>query len=274
MREPVEVSDQTEQQIRDRIVPFTVPLLAVRKDEEGEAVEWAASGTLVLVREWPCIFTARHVVENLLGYPLLGLGITSRVHRYAIPTETVRGAVIGNSAGADQSWGPDLAALLLPRHTKGEIESREKVFFNLVLHRADPWPDARGRSTALWALAGVPAENSKVGRGVSVAGGVVGVSSRANVHERDGLDYVDLSVQYSATSSPPESFEGMSGGGLWLLPTEPTARGTRAWNGECLYAGVAFYQTKRHGDSRTVRCHGPRDLYGRAYDVVRKELGT
>lgn len=261
--------------IRDFIAPFSAPLLAVSAGTDGEVAEWAASGTLVSVADHPCVLTASHVARGLRQCDLLGLSVARGLHRYAIRTEHVRFLEVGSPAKGKEADGPDLAVLILPRAERGNIDSQMKSFWNLDRHRTDRWPDTRAQEEeeAIWAVAGVPAERSKVGPGVSFMGGLVGVSGRVKAFAGGGFHYLDLSVGYEPPARPPEDFGGMSGSGLWLLHTEPRGERVVKWKGTCSLAGVLFYQTAREGDHRWLRCHGPEDVYGSAYEAVKRELG-
>ena len=273
MRDAVEYSKTIGDEICDELARSCTPLLGVYSDERGEGIGDYGSGTLVSVSGTPCIMTAYHVAERLQNYPLLGLGVQEDVHRYAIPMEYVRTVKVGRPTMGKESRGPDLAVLILPQNEKGKILAwGDKVIWNLDKHRNDAWPEPRERSKALWAVVGFPEERSKVGRGVSFMGGVVGVATRANSYQRGVFNYIDVNVKYVKPADPPKSLKGMSGGGMWLLSTRRGPRGDLVWSGERALAGVLFYQTREAGASRVARCHGWQDIYERAYEAVRREL--
>ena len=56
----------------------------------------------------------------------------------------------------------------------------------------------------------------------------------------------------------PESFGGMSGGGLWhVVPSESAPTGEFKLELE----GVAFYQSAPTDGRRVIRCHGRQSIY-------------
>lgn len=270
-------------EINRRIAGFSTSLIAIKEDSHGGTPEWGASGTLIKVRDWPCILTAQHVVRRLKQYEELALVIKTGAHRFSIPMDHL--TVLEITERLEDEWGPDLAALLLPRDRGKEIEARGKAFFNLDLHHSDidlslfPNEESavilpRNPSTPLllWAVSGVPAERSEFGQRISRVRGVTGVSGLVQQTLRGGFQYLDVGVLYEAGTEPPKSFQGMSGGGLWLMPYNRSSEGVLSWSGRALLAGVAFYETDREPNPKFVRCHGPLDVYGRAYQGIADEV--
>ena len=267
------------EEIRVLLMRFSATLVAVALGPKDGIPEWAASGTFVKVKEHPCILTAQHVWNRLKDYPELALVVRVGRHRYRIAMEEITGVVI--AASVEEPWGPDLAALVLPELRGREIERRNRLFYNLDLHRGDidlevfraAAPAVIETTTPispllLWGLAGTPAERSRFGQRISVANGIVGLSAVVQSSIRNGFHYLDLSVVYGPGTTAPLSFEGMSGSGLWLLPYMRRDDGSLRWSGKRILAGVAFYQSDVVNGNRFVRCHGPIDLNGVVYETL------
>ena len=69
--------------------------------------------------------------------------------------------------------------------------------------------------------------------------------------------------------SPPTSYGGTSGGGLWRLYAEPTADGKERLVLSRLL-GVAYYETDRTNRWRNkIICHGPRSVYYTLAEAIR-----
>jgi hypothetical protein len=74
----------------------------------------------------------------------------------------------------------------------------------------------------------------------------------------------------------PESFNGVSGGDLWLFRdffqmSEPPQELTR---NDYVLAGIAFWQDQLDANTPFVRCHGPRSIYENFLPKVREWLRT
>jgi hypothetical protein len=62
----------------------------------------------------------------------------------------------------------------------------------------------------------------------------------------------------------PNSFGGVSGGGLWKVEIDsPDGRPGNEQLGEVTFAGVAFYQGEIDSQCPYVRCHGPLSVYSK-----------
>ncbi|GAI92896.1 unnamed protein product, partial [marine sediment metagenome] len=86
--------------------------------------------------------------------------------------------------------------------------------------------------------------------------------------ERSGFDYIEVGVKHDDKGVVPVSFGGLSGGGLWKIPTRgEVVDGTEKIIADSpLLAGVAFYHFfAEGGKGKTgfgrIKCHGPRSIY-------------
>ena len=247
---------------------YCVMLLGLRPVRGDETVTFCGSGTLVSVDAGHYVVTAAHVWETLREFPTVGLTLTEYESRFGIPCDAIDPVVIHGKRSAQ--WGPDMAFLRLPAPSLGRIKAH-KTFFNLSSRRAVMLDTSPDLEVGVWAVVGVPAELSILGRQkVELHGGAF-FSAIDATHRRGKFDYLDLAIDLSGRSASPSSCEGLSGGGLWHLPMarQVTDRGHK-WQWRHVLEGVAFYQTDVQMALRHVRCHGRASLYGAGL----KELGV
>ena len=79
------------------------------------------------------------------------------------------------------------------------------------------------------------------------------------------FDFFDFPI--TDRSCVPESFGGMSGGGLWQVPLKLDADG-QIKNQPPLLSGVVFYQEPTTDTICGVKCHGRQSVYRVAYDSI------
>jgi hypothetical protein len=233
----------------------------------------AGSGTLVAFRGRHAILTADHVLDVLPDTGSVGLILPTRygpqLHRAILDMGVKRKITIGR-ASYDHS-GPDLGLVLLAPTDVSRLPST-KVFYSLDKRldtmRTAPRPIDMGG----WFLAGMIGERTsdldpergfarvKAFRGFTGAGVVVAE------HERAGFDYLEFQAKYDAAYEGPESFGGVSGGGLWQAVFE--LHNETLSLVEVLLSGVAFFQSAIADDIRTIFCHGRQSVY----ELVAREL--
>ena len=97
-----------------QILPYSVGLLGIIREDRGERAHLIGSGTFVRVDDLPGILTAHHVVTSRRWKEaeLLGLCFLGDVHRPAIDMRYLR--VIEIAKPLSPAKGPDLAAVVLP----------------------------------------------------------------------------------------------------------------------------------------------------------------
>jgi hypothetical protein len=185
---------------------------------------------------------------------------------YPIPLEVVRARVLQGSQASDS--GPDLALLEIPQAFMPRILAHKSAL-NLSSQRdrflAKSFPE-----DALWAVTGISEALSDVRslpdqslfeaivRGRAFFGGI------DQAHELHGWDYLDVGADISL-EGVPNTFGGVSGGGLWQVQLAISETGQLSWNGERRFNGVAFWQSSVQGDRRVIRCHGPKGLFTKAW---------
>ena len=88
----------------------------------------------------------------------------------------------------------------------------------------------------------------------------VGALGDEDISEREGWDYIKSNCQYRASEKLPETFKGVSGGGIWAVRL--LLRNGDQWTIErdCL-VGVAFYESKIVDNMKEVKGHFIRAIY-------------
>lgn len=230
------------------------------------------SGTLVNACGHYGILTAHHVLSGLvLRSSEFAFCLSDRV-----PTslwykpDCFESVIIGSSQKdvALQRNGPDLAFFIIrDQNLISTLKSLKSFYypkptdlscFDFELKRV-PWP---------WLIAGCPYESSKLvdknykGAPLTKMTLLVGQATFHSRTIRDGFDYIELSAGWDQTPFP-KSYEGVSGGGFWIVPSQIDTSG-RATPAAPVLGGVAFYQ---HGP-----VHGDMIITGHGYDSIYTRL--
>ena len=97
----------------------------------------------------------------------------------------------------------------------------------------------------------------------------------ANFHSRtisNGFDFLKLNLPCGEANFP-KNCEGMSGGGMWLVPLsiDPSGDPKTIRHEAPLLAGVSFYQSEITNGQRIITGHGYDSIYSRVRQTL-KEL--
>ncbi|MDH3650866.1 MAG: hypothetical protein OEQ53_14365, partial [Saprospiraceae bacterium] len=92
--------------------------------------------------------------------------------------------------------------------------------------------------------------------------GYCGVYEMAHEFSAGRFDYIDTVVNYELGSKNlPQSFKGLSGGGLWAFRVSTPDHGKTFRIKDPFLSGVAFYQTERKDNIRKIRHHFVGSIY-------------
>ncbi len=259
------------------LLNFIVPLyvLSQKPDRADRPLLFIGSGTLVDVDGSLNILTAGHVWHEAKDSAKLGLGLTTRHPSAFWVTRdnlmTVQVLWHGETSGPRSEWGPDLALVRLHRPEDAERIKAHKSAVNLLRHRSEflsePLPS--NRTCAITGMVGewTYTEVDHTQRTISGTPRLQAFfgPSIPGRHERDGYDYVDVAVN-SNLPDVPQSFGGVSGGGLWEIGLSKTRSRIISWDGARRFRGVAFWQQPPTPDGRSmIRCHGPHSIFANAW---------
>ena len=248
-----------------RLGMFSVAFIRL-SDEPGQQDAFlGGSGTLVRVGNKLGVLTADHVLTALpkeevgLAFPPLGADTPQRIVVRTDPNLRLR---IGPASGTQS--GPDIGVLLLRPADAAKIPS-SSVGYNLSLRQRKVLAAPRDIGAGGWFLCGVPDEWKQLSAPTGTFTKVrlfrgfcgAGVVSRERIDS--AFDYLDLDITASGAYEGPESFQGVSGGGLWQIVLEEH-EGKIAIS-EHILSGVAFYQLVDSERVQTVVCHGRRSIY-------------
>ena len=184
------------------------------------------SGTFVNTCGFDGILTAWHVAKHLQNFQEFALCVTDYPHGLWISTELAEHVSIGGTPrGSVPEDGPDLSFLII--RDAGLLQKLRalKSFYALD---SSPSPSIHPvlNRRIWWAVAGSPLESLKrihqnyQGGPLTRLLNFVGADRFPfQVLQRGDFDYLKLTVP-SGDAPFPDDYDGMSGGGFWLMPME------------------------------------------------------
>lgn len=274
----IEKKHKVLQTASEEIAHYVIGFAKLVENRGIEDALLAGSGTLITIDRMHGILTADHVLENLPEAGQVGLILATmgrpELHRLTIDMQLAEKVRIAR--GKVESEGPDLGILVLPPANIGII-SASKSFYNLSGRCEDILSCPTSIDKGAWLLSGLIEERTteaepeagfqkvKVFRGICGGGIVKGES------ERKGFDYLDFEANAQGLYEGPESFKGLSGGGLWQFLISKSKEGEIEVTDKIL-SGVAFYQSSWENRVLNINCHGRQSIYGTAIEAVRKNV--
>ncbi|MCP4685942.1 MAG: hypothetical protein GY867_10935 [bacterium] len=258
---------------RDILGHFT-PLLGLRTENAREMPILLGSSTLAQFGDARGLLTAKHVVEqsSFKDFAYIGLIIATGEQRFTVRREFLR---VYNTSSDCTEFGPDLAFIRLPELDAMKIAAR-KPFWKMDANRRKFEKLLTTRDLCLWMAFGCPDSYKSTEPGDThfekkfVPNALAAMSRKPSFQCRGEFDYVDLPVNYR-DNDLPETFGGMSGGGLWLVPLERDIDSPNHIHVRYpTLMGVVFYQSAPENGSRILRCHGARSIYDKMADLIAK----
>ena len=93
----------------------------------------------------------------------------------------------------------------------------------------------------------------------------IGALGDGDLFEEEKWDYINLRCEYRASEKVPETFKGVSGGGIWAVRLQLTK--DEQWSVKsCCLVGVAFYEAEISDNSRELRGHFVKTIYQIAWN--------
>ena len=246
-----------------------------------------ASGTFVKYRSHFGILMAYHVPYNTdkpfdfeINSPdQLGLAITKHAHAFWIEMQYLKPYRIG--VPIDEKSGPDIAFLEILDSNKLGLIKAYRSFWDVSFENGPNMVKKCSLdSGVLWAIAGLPQSMTQAKQpeaGFSYMWGLpvqIYFGAIERWFETCGFDYIELVANYSSKDPMPDSFKGISGGGLWKIPMS-IDKDKKDLNdlkfGEPVLAGLQFYQTNLKNNFRRLGCHGPKSLYSVLTKVLKDD---
>lgn len=220
------------------------------------------SGTFVNIGGFAGIVTAYHVAAHLVRFPDFSLIVADYPHRLDATAKTVQHIPIGSPrADSAPETGPDLSFLVIRNPTLVEAIQSEKLFYNMDFARSDPL--LTPAKPKIWAVAGTFSDSFRriaedyQGEPLSKLQTFVGTGDFVYETCQDDFDYIKLTVP-AGDAKFPCHYDGLSGGGFWLIPMEVDANGDLDTIGHRppLLAGVQFAQSGPENRERVLTGHG------------------
>ena len=275
--ETVMLADDFMTPTKEKHTHYIVGFARISVENRVEDADVAGSGTLVRIGERRGILTAAHVVTNLPKKGDTGLVYTSTADpkplRVTVKAEHC--AFVRLGPGATENEGPDLGFIVLAPPDANNVEAK-KSFLNLNRRQADVLAKPLEPEFGIWMIAGFVHEQTREADSLSphirtksfyclfADLGTPRESSAAV------FDYLDFEVPHGPEHDAPESFRGVSGGGVWHALVGRDAAGAVIVKSVVL-SGVAFHQSNVVDGKRKLRCHGPRSIYDALISEVEKQ---
>ena len=262
-----DIPDELIEDIAFQLKDYLVPICALSPNSADRPFKFVDSGTLVKIDKTFYVLTAAHVWSATKDMEAISLVLTDFPSEFKFP----RAIPIKQLwDGKISEWGPDLALLEIPYATVSTIEVY-KSFLNLAQQREVWTGHTVSPEKGLWVITGMVGEFSrfvhhsekKIVNATAEARAFFSVIDQA--HQQDGYDYLDLGADLGL-SQVPQSFVGVSGGGLWQISLTKDKSEKISWDGKRHFRGVAFWQSSITDDRRNIRCHGPQSIFQKAWD--------
>jgi hypothetical protein len=230
-----------------------VALFAVFDDHGMDLLKLVGSGSLVIINDSYYILTAAHVWEYVQSAVKLGITLTDNIsHKHLIDVAAIVPTTLKPDASAWNKWGPDLALLRIPAENIGGI----KAFLVFEDVKAPPRP-LNVECLEGWVVMGTPGELgtfTQIHADVQIMGRFV----EPQPQDHCDYDYFDFEMD-SSSPGMPNSWGGLSGGGLWrILVYDSPETGKIDWAQRL--KGVVFWQSPIKNGCRVVRSHGPKSI--------------
>lgn len=243
------------------------------------------SGTFVQCNSCFGILTAHHVIGEGIGLDpfkngsdkKLGIGIAvNYTHKTEFELQYIRPHEVGKPQnGKYNEYGPDLVFLeILDEEKLGTIIAHSS-FWN-ISPQDSLVNDCYNDLSSVWAIFGLPEVWIRIEERVSKSKKVyncknlVGLTGIKKRFEKDGFDYFDVSIKHNPQDDVPDTFKGMSGGGLWKVLLSCTKNLQDLKIRDIIFSGVIFYQTDLKANRRTLRSHGAKSIYKIFPKVLKK----
>ena len=263
---PQRVLDEVMMSLKNYLVAVYVML----QEKPQPRLRAIGSGTLVEIEGGHYVLTAAHVWYETREADQIGLVLTDHQTSFAIPRDSISVKQLWNGEMAE--WGPDIALLKLPKPSISTIEAH-KSFLNLRRQKDDLASFPPATENGLWAITGMVGESTEIRRypekGI-IEGHLQGNAFFSSIHkvcERTDYDYFDLEADLGLVDVP-STFGGVSGGGLWDVRLVMSKSKEVVWDQKRHFRGLAFWQTESSDSRRMIRCHGPKSIYDKAWQLI------
>jgi hypothetical protein len=269
-----ELPDEVIEAAARDLTEYCIGFVRVETSSRRQNAVLLGSGTLVSIGSIYAVLTAHHVVSILPRSGRLGLILSPTLQQHTIDTQGI--IYLKIARGSKDSDGPDLGAIILGQSIASAIAAK-KTFYNLEIRRDQMLREPPHLRDGFWFVNGFIDEDTieEPGRdGYDLIKRFHNLSGAGGPEESflvGDHDYYDFPVSYGGRSVAPESFGGMSGGGLWQVPLMRNDQGEIVHKTPLL-SGVVFYQVPTTETECGVRCHGRQSVYKVAYEAIQSDV--
>lgn len=238
--------------------------------------QFLGSGTFISWNGNFGVLTAEHVTNNpdsakhtfrFSPDSTQHMNLTVAPHRHNLKFEVrhLRNITLGKRCSDE--YGPDLSVIVLPESSQLSAIKAIKSFWSLTIRTKEKLDTALENRGAT-AIAGHAEEEQVVTLGPRprtasrAVPGFTGRTTQTKYFERDGFDYVEVGTDKGPGTDTPNSFGGVSGGGLWRIQLRRLQQNGKIVIRPAPYLlGVFFWQNAEQYGCRTLRAHGPKTIY-------------
>ena len=160
--------------------------------------------------------------------------------------------------------GPDGSVIILPQCRQLLDIQAKKSFWPIDYNPEERLKKALSTQGFVM-IAGFPGERQR-SRGAQPGftrttemQGIVAMTKQVDYFENDSFDYLQVKSERVAGTDAPESYGGLSGGGLWRIPVYLNQH--HKILAESIFAGIIYWQSSEDNRVRYLRAHGPKTIY-------------
>lgn len=269
-RSITDISREVLKSVTEYLWHFTVGFVAVERKAKKEEASLRGSGILVKANDTYAFLTADHVIDNLPRHGRLGLILSAKAEQTTIDIAGIEYRRIAR--GPDPKAGPDIAAIVLSSTIASAVTSK-KVPYNLDTRREQLLTSPPNDREGIWIASGFVEELTQADpspapyetvKAFCEFGAVGGVES---YYVQEPHDYFDFPLSHPPDSAIPHNFGGVSGSGLWHVLLRENKHGEFSAY-QYILQGLTYYQVPYVEARSALRCHGPKSIYGVAYEAL------
>jgi hypothetical protein len=265
---PLNICDLPEQltsEVNTHIRLFAVTML-ISDNPDSDAIP--CSGTLISIKGKKGILTARHVCEEIFKHKVLLIMIGKVPHVVEVDNLCCIGPKTQIKCDKISSDIPDIAFVQLPDPSINHLEATSKAFFSVDKRLDKESMEFAANKVGYFVLFGAPDKlvDYKKQKIVSFCYSTY----ISDYFEHDGWDYQIMGLDLDSNPEIPDTFVGMSGGGIWkikfFVSEDKTKFEIENPNKDIVIVGVNFNQTDLPG--RQIIGHGPKSIYQVLYRLI------
>lgn len=260
----MQLSKEKEEELLERISlqlsKYTIGLIRYRQNESH--ADLLGSGLLVNFDDkYKGVLTAGHVGDLVKGEIDLGFVLSQNDHNCSLKVKNINLSILYRKNNID--FGPDIAFLKISDIDCQKFLKPIMSFYPINRKSFEDEDRINNSNVSTWFISGFPGERVKTATSNSFdvfydLHGLCGAVKYNRYLTKDKYSYIEIEVDYLNNVSP-ESFGGMSGGGIWKIPLK--FRENEFIICDYILTGVIFYQSEVMKNRRRIRGHSIKDVF-------------